>query len=50
MIVVDTNKRCDMKHVLETSEKVLKTLRKIPKIDCTLVMEDIYEKLSLVQY
>ena len=29
---------------------MLNNLRKSPKIDCILVNEDIYEKLSLVEY
>lgn len=50
MIMVDTNKRCEMGHVVKLSEEMLSSLKKANKIDCVLVMEDIYEKLTILEY
>lgn len=50
MIVVDPQKRVDSAYVCKISDEMIATLRKSPRIDCILVNEDIYEKLSLVEY
>jgi len=50
MIVVDPSKRIDSAEVFARSEEMMKVLAKQPKFDCILVNEDIYEKLSLVDY
>ncbi|CAD8192594.1 unnamed protein product [Paramecium octaurelia] len=53
MIVVDPQKRLDASTVLQKSKEIHNTFldtKKTPQIINVLMMEDIYEKLSLVQY
>ena len=50
MIVVDPTNRAEVKQILQKSEYMLNILKKTPKIDSILVMEDIYEKLQLIDY
>lgn len=50
MIIVDPSKRVDASYVYQKSEEYYNYLKKTPRIDCILVNEDIYEKLSLVEY
>lgn len=50
MIVIDPQKRVDSAYVCKVSEEMMNNLKKNPRIDCILVNEDIYEKLSLLEY
>jgi NIMA (never in mitosis gene a)-related kinase len=50
MIVVDPSKRCDIGKVIEVCTAYKEEQQKAPKIDCYLLMEDIAEKLCLVEY
>lgn len=50
MIIIDPQNRCDINTVYQISEQMFNYLKKTPKIDGILVMEDIYEKLGILQY
>jgi len=42
MIIVKQEDRCDVQLILSTSETMLEKLRKQPKIDSIVIMEDIH--------
>lgn len=50
MIIIDPQRRCDMCSVYQICEQMFSYLKKTPKIDSILVMEDIYEKLGILEY
>ncbi|EGR31851.1 never in mitosis gene A-related kinase, putative [Ichthyophthirius multifiliis] len=50
MIIVDPSKRIDSGYVLFKSQEIIENMKKSPKIDCVLINEDIYEKLTLLEY
>lgn len=50
MILLDPQRRVDMNTVFQMSEQMFNYLKKTPKIDSILVMEDIYEKLGILEY
>lgn len=50
MIVVDPNKRIDLTEVIEACKKYKAKRESDPKIDATLIMDDIAEKLNLLDY
>eukprot|EP01017_Pseudomicrothorax_dubius_P042505 TRINITY_DN6946_c0_g1_i1.p1 TRINITY_DN6946_c0_g1~~TRINITY_DN6946_c0_g1_i1.p1 ORF type:complete len:691 (-),score=136.09 TRINITY_DN6946_c0_g1_i1:99-2171(-) len=50
MMTVDPRARIDMATVAKIAEAMLARLKKNPRIECTLVMEDIYEKLIILNY
>jgi hypothetical protein len=50
MIVVDPNQRLSSAEVLQISEENFNRLKKSPKIDCYIAMEDIITKLNLIDY
>lgn len=50
MIIVNPANRCDMMMAAKVSEEMFLQLKKTPKIDSILVMEDIYEKLCILEY
>lgn len=50
MIIIDPQRRCDMSSVYHICEQMFNYLKKTPKIDSILVMEDIYEKLGILEY
>lgn len=50
MIVVDPNRRLSSGEVLAIAQEEFARLKKSPKIDCFIVMEDIITKLHLIDY
>lgn len=50
MIVVDPNRRLSSGEVLQIADENFSRLKKSPKIDCFIVMEDIITKLHLIDY
>jgi serine/threonine protein kinase len=50
MIIVDPAKRCDITQVLGLCNAWKEMQKSVFKIDCLIVMEDIAEKLNLLDY
>lgn len=50
MIKTDPQQRCDIQTVYSISEQMFQHCKKTPKIDAILVMEDIYEKIGILEY
>jgi len=50
MIVVDPQKRCDTNKVIEACQSWREKQKHSLKIDCLIVMEDVLEKLNLLEY
>lgn len=50
MIVVDPQKRCDISQVIDACNFWKEKQKATLKIDCLIVMEDISEKLNLLDY
>ncbi len=50
MIVVDPQKRCDTNIVIESCQNWKEKQKHSLKIDCLIVMEDVLEKLNLLEY
>ena len=50
MIIVDPNKRVDLPEVIEACKKYREKRESEPKIDSSLIMDDISEKLHLLDY
>lgn len=50
MIVVDPQRRCDTNRVIEACQEWRDSQKGVIKIDCLIVMEDIIEKLNLLNY
>ena len=50
MIVVDPQKRCDTNKVIEVCQVWREKQKHSLKIDCLIVMEDVLEKLNLLEY
>ena len=48
--MIDPQRRPDMNMVCQISEQMFNYWKKTPKIDSILVMEDIYEKLGILEY
>jgi len=47
MLILDTSKRLSSKEVYDVCEKRLKSR---PRVDPALIMEDIHDKLQLLNY
>ena len=50
MIIVDPTKRCEITAVIEAGNLWKEKQKVTLKIDCFIVMEDISEKLNLLEY
>ena len=50
MIVLDPQKRCDTNKVIEACQAWKESQKGALRIDCLIVMEDIVDKLNLLEY
>ena len=50
MIIVDPQRRCDLQHVIDAYNQWKEKEKNVFKIDSLIIMEDIAEKLNLIDY